>query len=210
MSKKLYFYYSAMNAGKSTMLLQSSYNYIERGMDTIIFAPEVDKRFGEPTVYSRIGLKQKGIGYSDTTNLFEYAAKALEDKPELKCILVDEAHFLTKRQVAQLVEIANKLNIAVLTYGLRSDFLGEPFEGSRYLLAWAEELVEIKTICHCGRKATMNLRVDEKGEAITKGSQVQVLGTAKYVSVCMKHFMDKNPEFDKIAFESFATEESLS
>lgn len=202
MSKKLYFYYSAMNAGKSTTLLQSSYNYIERGMQTLLFAPEIDKRFGSPTVYSRIGLKQEAIGYTKMFNIFNYVKNILTEKIDLKCILVDEAHFLTKFQVAQLVEVANKLNIAVLCYGLRSDFLGEPFEGSKYLLAWAEELVEIKTICHCGRKATMNVRIDEEGNAITKGSQVEVLGNANYISVCMKHFMDMVPEMDAYAFEN--------
>lgn len=204
MAKKLYFYYSAMNAGKSTTLLQSSYNYIERGMETLIFAPEIDKRFGEPTVYSRIGLKQKATGYDKNFDLFEHVNKILSEKSGLNCILVDEAHFLTKRQVAQLVEIANKLDIPVLTYGLRSDFLGEPFEGSRYLLAWAEELVEIKTICHCGKKATMNVRIDEEGNAITKGSQVEVLGNANYISVCMKHFIDMVPEMDLYAFNNEA------
>ena len=202
MAKKLYFYYSAMNAGKSTTLLQSSYNYIERGMQTLIFAPVIDERFEGPTVYSRIGLKQKATGYDTSFNFFDSVQKAKKTKQDLKCILVDEAHFLTKSQVAQLVEIANKLDIAVLSYGLRSDFLGEAFEGSKYLLAWAEELVEIKTICHCGRKATMNVRVDEEGTPIIQGTQVEVLGKASYISVCMKHFIDMVPEMDKYAFES--------
>ncbi len=200
MAKKLYFYYSAMNAGKSTTLLQSSYNYIERGMDTLLFAPEMDKRFGGPTIYSRIGLKQKAIGYDKTFNIFDYVKKTLVEKPDLRCILVDEAHFLTKQQVAQLVQIAAKLNVAVLTYGLRSDFLGQPFEASKYLLAWAEELVEIKTICHCGRKATMNVRVDDEGKAIIKGNQFEVLGNANYISVCMNHFVEMVPEMDAYAF----------
>ena len=205
MAKKLYFYYSAMNAGKSTTLLQSSYNYIERGMQTLLFAPKIDNRFGGPTIYSRIGLKQDAIGYDQDFDLFEYVENKLNEQRELTCILVDEAHFLTKSQVAQLVKIANKLNIAVLCYGLRSDFLGEPFEGSTYLLAWAQELVEIKTICHCGRKATMNIRVDENGKPITEGSQVAVLGSAKYISSCMKHFLEAVPDMEHAASNSCKT-----
>ncbi len=205
MAKKLYFYYSAMNAGKSTTLLQSSYNYIERGMQTLLFAPIIDERFEGPTIYSRIGLKQKAIGYDSSFSFFEHVQNEKTNKKDLKCILVDEAHFLSKEQVAQLVEIANKLDVAVLTYGLRSDFLGEAFEGSKYLLAWAEELVEIKTICHCGRKATMNVRVDEEGTPVTQGTQVEVLGKASYISVCMKHFIDMVPEMDKYAFEAETT-----
>lgn len=188
-----------MNAGKSTTLLQSSYNYIERGMQTILFAPIIDNRFGGPTIYSRIGLKQDAIGYDADFNLYEYVENELKKRKDLTCILVDEAHFLTKAQVAQLVQVANDLNVAVLCYGLRSDFLGRPFEGSTYLLAWAQELVEIKTICHCGRKATMNVRVDQNGKPITEGSQVAILGEAKYISCCMKHFKEAVSEMDLYA-----------
>lgn len=199
MAKKVYFYYSAMNAGKSTTLLQSSYNYIERGMQTILFAPKIDTRFGEPTIYSRIGLKQTAVGYDEDFNLFNYVKEIQKDCKDLTCVLVDEAHFLKKNQVAQLVKIADELNVAVLCYGLRSDFRGEPFEGSTYLLAWAQELIEIKTICHCGSKATMNIRVDNEGNPITEGSQVAVLGEAKYVSACMKHFREAVPDMDHYA-----------
>jgi len=195
MAKKLYFYYSAMNAGKSTMLLQSSYNYIERGMQTILFAPQIDNRFGGPTIYSRIGLKQPAIGYHREFDLFDFVAKKQQELTKLACVFVDEAHFLTKQQVSQLVKMTVDLNIAVLTYGLRSDFLGEPFEGSLYLLAWAQELVEIKTICSCGRKATMNVRIDEKGRPITSGAQVQIGGNESYISCCMEHFVKAVPEF---------------
>lgn len=199
MSKKLYFYYSAMNAGKSTTLLQSSYNYIERGMSTILFAPKIDNRFGGPTIYSRIGLKQNAVGYDKEFNLFEYVKEKTLEIKNLACIFVDEAHFLTKSQVAQLVKITVELEIAVLTYGLRTDFLGEPFEGSLYLLAWAQELVEIKTICYCGRKATMNIRIDGSGSPITSGEQVQIGGNESYISACMQHFFNAVPQMDKTA-----------
>lgn len=192
---KLYFYYSAMNAGKSTTLLQSSYNYIERGMATILFSPKIDQRFGSPTIYSRIGLKQEAIGFDKTTNIFEKVKQELVFKPNLKCVLIDEAHFMTKMQIKQLTEVTTELKIPVLCYGLRSDFQGEPFEGSMYLLAWAEELVEIKTICDCGGKATMNLRVNENKEAIEEGAQVQIGGNESYISTCMKHFRLKNKRF---------------
>ncbi|MEI8300078.1 MAG: thymidine kinase [Chlamydiota bacterium] len=194
MTKKLYFYYSAMNAGKSTTLLQSSYNYIERGMQTLLFAPKTDYRFGGPTIYSRIGLKQAAIGYDKDFNLFEFAEAKQKELSKLTCIFVDEAHFLTKSQVAQLIKITIELNLAVLTYGLRTDFLGEPFEGSLYLLAWAQELVEIKTICFCGRKATMNIRIDEHGNPITKGEQIQIGGNESYTCACMEHFVQAVPD----------------
>ena len=149
---KLYFYYSAMNAGKSTTLLQSSYNYNERGMDTILFAPEFDDRFKKGTIHSRIGLHSEAVPFHDRFDFFEYAAKAIENNPSIRCLLIDEAQFLKKHQVEQLSKITLELNRPVLAYGLRTDFLGEPFEGSKYLLSWAEELIEIKTICHCGKK----------------------------------------------------------
>lgn len=195
---KLYFYYSAMNAGKSTTLLQSSYNYIERGMATILFSPKIDHRFGSPTIYSRIGLKQEAIGFDKKTNIFQEVEKAINLKSNLKCVLIDEAHFLTKNQVKQLTKITTELKVPVLCYGLRSCFQGEPFEGSMYLLAWAEELVEIKTICECGGKATMNLRVDQNGDPIEEGAQVQIGGNESYISTCMKHFRVKNKRFAKI------------
>ncbi|MCP5504125.1 MAG: thymidine kinase [Chlamydiales bacterium] len=188
---KTYFYYSAMNAGKSTTLLQSSYNYKERGMETLLFAPNFDDRFGDPAIYSRIGLKQEAILFDQDFNLFDFVEEKKKTIDNLRCILIDEAHFLTKAQVAQIITITKRLNIAVLCYGLRSDFLGEPFEGSKYLLAWAEELVEIKTICHCGSKATMNMRIDSEGNPVKSGSQVQIGGNESYYSVCMKHYMEE-------------------
>lgn len=184
---KLYFYYSAMNAGKSTLLLQSSYNYQERGMDTLLFTPAIDNRVKPETIASRIGLSADANIFKSDTNLFEQVSVALKNNARIKCVLVDEAQFLTKHQVMQLSDVADQLNIPVLTYGLRTDFRGEPFEGSLYLLAWAQELTEIKTICHCGSKATMNLRVDAEGAVITEGDQVEIGGNERYVSVCRRH-----------------------
>lgn len=190
---KLYFYYSAMNAGKSTTLLQSRYNYEERGMDTVIFAPLIDTRFGDPTIYSRIGIQTPAVPFSDETDLFEVVKKQKAELKNLRCVLLDEAHFLKKQQVCDLIRIVNELNVPVLAYGLRSDFLAEPFEGSQYLLGWAHEIVEIKTICHCGSKATMNMRIDENGEPVTSGNQVQVGGNDSYISMCLKHYYEKVP-----------------
>lgn len=178
-----------MNAGKSTTLLQSSYNYKERGMDTLLFAPNLDTRFGPPMIYSRIGLKEEAVLFDQDFDFFAYTKSVVT--PQLKCVLLDEANFLKKEQVAQLVKITKKLGIPVLTYGIRTDFTGEPFEGSKYLLAWAEELIEIKTICHCGRKATMNMRVDSQGNPMTQGNQIQVGGNEAYVSMCMLHYTDQ-------------------
>ncbi|MFN3235071.1 MAG: thymidine kinase [Gammaproteobacteria bacterium] len=183
---KLYFYYSAMNAGKSTTLLQSNYNYRERGMDTLMFIPNIDDRYGEGKITSRIGLQQEAISFDKTFNFFDYVKKNNHD--HLKCILIDEAQFLTKEQVEQITEVCDKINIPVLAYGIRTDFRGEPFEGSLYLLAWAEELCEIKTICHCGRKAIMNPRVDEKGNVVWEGEKVMI--GHNYVSTCRKHFKE--------------------
>lgn len=189
---KLYFYYSAMNAGKTTTLLQSSYNYQERGMRTLLFTPLIDTRYEIGTITSRIGLASDAIVFDNTFDFYSYVKKRIKDPEPIKCVLVDEAQFLTKDQVFQLSNVADTLNIPVLTYGLRSDFLGEPFEGSRYLLAWAEELNEIKTICHCGRKATMNARVDEKGRMVRSGAQVQIGGNDLYVPLCHKHFKNEH------------------
>lgn len=185
---KLYFYYSAMNAGKSTTLLQSSYNYKERGMDTLLFSPSVDDRYEKGQIASRIGLSETAISFDDDFNFFNYVQKALTNNPNIKCILVDEAQFLKKPQVAQLTDIADQCHVPVLAYGLRSDFQGETFEGSQYLLAWAESISEIKTICHCGRKATMNMRIDENGDPVTEGSQICIGGNDRYIAVCRKHF----------------------
>ncbi|PVZ72133.1 thymidine kinase [Pelagibaculum spongiae] len=184
---QLYFYYSAMNAGKSTSLLQSSYNYHERGMRTLIYTAALDDRFGQGKVASRIGLKEAAITFDGKSDLFAEIDTAHADSA-VHCILVDEAQFLTKQQVKDLSDVADKLSIPVLCYGLRTDFQGELFQGSQYLLAWADKLVELKTICHCGRKASMNLRTDAGGNAVKAGSQVEIGGNDKYVSLCRNHF----------------------
>lgn len=184
---KLYFYYSSMNAGKSTSLLQSSYNYRERGMNTLVLAPQLDDRFGVGKVTSRIGIESEATTFSNETDLFKLVSESGADEP-LHCVLIDEAQFLTRDQVFQLSEVTDKLNIPVLAYGLRTDFQGEPFEGSKYLLAWSDNLKEIKAICHCGTKATMVLRMDANGNAVTEGSQVEIGGNDRYVSMCRRHF----------------------
>ncbi len=188
---KLYFYYSAMNAGKSTTLLQSSHNYRERGMDTLLFIPAIDTRYSQGKIHSRIGLSSEAVAFDEKFNLFDYTQQAQATFTKLACILVDEAQFLTKQQVSQLTDISDCLNIPVLAYGLRSDFQGNIFEGSLYLLAWAEELVEIKTICYCGRKATMNMRIDERGFTVTEGAQVEIGGNDRYIATCRKCFKNK-------------------
>jgi thymidine kinase len=185
---KLYFYYSAMNAGKSTVLLQSSYNYHERGMETLLFTPRLDTRAGDGKIASRIGLDAAAIPFDKEFNLYEYTKSILSNRPLIKCVFVDEAQFMTKEQVEQLTNVVDELNLPVLAYGLRSDFRGEPYPGSKYLLALADNLVEIKTICHCGRKATMNMRIDEHGDKITEGAQVQIGGNESYMSVCRLHY----------------------
>lgn len=185
---KLYFYFSAMNAGKSTTLLQSDYNYRERGMKTLLFTPELDDRYGVGKITSRIGLESNAVTFNKGFNFFNHTKKALELGMELSCILVDESHFLTQAQVRELSDICDKLHLPVLAYGIRSDFRGEPFEGSKYLLTWADSLTEIKTICHCGRKATMNSRIDKEGKVVWEGSQVQI--GHDYVSTCRKHFKE--------------------
>lgn len=185
---KLHFYYSAMNAGKSTVLLQSSHNYNERGMDTLLFVPSIDDRYGIGKITTRLGLQMNAIAVDSQHDLFIYAQQALAKNPNIKCVLVDEAHFLSKKQVHNLTTITDDLNIPVLAYGLRTDFRAEPFEGSLYLLALADTLIEIKTICHCGRKAIMNMRIDAQGKAVREGSQVEIGGNERYISTCRKHF----------------------
>lgn len=185
---KLYFYYSAMNAGKSTVLLQSAYNYEERGMATVLFTPALDNRFAVGKIHSRIGLSAKAVSFSAEFDLFKHTQAVQAQTPNLRCVLIDEAQFLSKEQVMQLTEIVDVLDLPVLAYGLRSDFRGEPFPGSQYLLVLADNLVEIKTICHCGRKAIMNMRLDAEGKPTTTGSQVQIGGNDTYVSLCRSHF----------------------
>jgi thymidine kinase len=185
---KLYFYYSAMNAGKTTTLLQSAYNYHERGMRTLILTPALDNRFGDGVVASRIGLKANARRFGADENLLALVQADLDARGPLHCVFVDEAQFLSKAQVWQLSDVVDKLDVPVLAYGLRTDFRGELFEGSRYLLAWADKLEEIKTICHTGRKATMVVRVDEHGRAVTDGPQVEIGGNDRYVSVSRAEF----------------------
>ena len=186
---KLYFYYSSMNAGKSTALLQSSYNYRERGMNTLILAPDFDDRYAIGKVTSRIGLESVATTFGSDEDLFRLIRGRDLESP-LHCVLVDEAQFLSKEQVHQLGEVTDELNIPVLAYGLRTDFQGEPFEGSKYLLAWADSLVELKAICFCGSKATMVIRLDREGNAVAQGSQVEIGGNDRYVSMCRKHFKE--------------------
>ena len=186
---KLYFYYSAMNAGKSTVLLQSSYNYRERGMNTLILAPELDDRFQVGKVTSRIGLASDAVAFNTADNLLTMIQRLGQREP-IHCVLVDEAQFLTKSQVRQLSDVCDGEGIPVLAYGLRTDFQGKLFEGSQHLLAWADSLIEIKTICHCGSKATMVLRIDSDGQVIKDGRQVQIGGNERYQSVCRKHFKE--------------------
>ena len=189
---KLYFYYSAMNAGKSSTLIQSSYNYRERGMNTLILTPEIDILTGGHSVSSRIGLTAEAQSFSHVENLFELIRGSHEDTP-LHCILVDEAQFLTRKQVQQLGDVADLLDLPVMAYGLRTDFQGTLFEGSQYLLAWSDALVEIKTICHCGRKATMVLRMDGEGNIVRDGNQIKIGGNDLYMSDCRRHFKEGLP-----------------
>jgi|TARA_B110000914_G_scaffold219851_1_gene229053 thymidine kinase len=186
---KLYFYYSSMNAGKSTALLQASYNYKERGMNTLVLAPTLDDRYGTGLVTSRIGLQSKAVSILPDEDLFARVSSLIVEKP-LHCVLIDEAQFLSKKQVLQLGRISDHLDIPVLAYGLRTDFQGEPFEGSKYLLAIADNLKEIKAICHCGSKATMVIRQDPDGNVITSGKSVEIGGNDRYVSMCRKHFYE--------------------
>lgn len=184
---QLYFYYSAMNAGKSTSLLQSAYNYRERGMHPVIFTAALDNRYGIGKVASRIGLQSDAHLYNANDNLLG-TISSLHAERYVDCVFIDEAQFLTKAQVSQLIEVVDELDIPVLAYGLRTDFLGETFEGSHYLLAWADKLFELKTVCHCGRKANFVVRIDENGRAVTSGNQVEIGGNDRYESMCRKHF----------------------
>ncbi|HEY0332834.1 MAG TPA: thymidine kinase [Stenotrophomonas sp.] len=185
---KLYFYYSAMNAGKTTTLLQSAHNYRERGMRTLILTPRLDHRAGSGVVASRIGLRADGQAFAQDSDLQRLVEADIAAHGRLHCVLVDEAQFLTRSQVWQLSEVVDQLRIPVLCYGLRTDFRGELFEGSQYLLAWADEMQEIKTICHTGSKATMTVRVDDHGHAVHDGPQVEIGGNERYVSVSRAEF----------------------
>jgi thymidine kinase len=184
---KLYFSYSAMNAGKSTLLLQASHNYGERGMQTILFTAKLDNRSLVGNITSRIGLSEKALTFDNKDNLFKLVEKG-NQKDKISCVFIDEAQFLTFNQVWELSEIVEKLNIPVMCYGLRTDFQGNLFEGSSTLLAIADEIKEIKTICHCGKKAIMVVRLDGDGKVIKEGAQIEIGGNEKYVSLCRKHW----------------------
>ena len=187
---KLYFYYSAMNAGKTTTLLQSAYNYRERGMRTAIFTAALDDRAGQGKVASRIGLSSDAIPFSSSDDLFE-TIKEMHVREPLACVFVDEAQFLTSEQVWQLARVSDHVGIPVMAYGLRTDFQGKLFPGSLELLAIADELREVRTICFCGRKATMVVRLDAEGNLVREGAQVEVGGNEKYVSLCRRHWEEK-------------------
>ncbi len=186
---KLYFYYSAMNAGKSTVLLQASHNYHERGMHTLRFIPAIDTRAGVGRIRSRIGLEAEAIAFETADDLSARVLAEHRGKP-VACVLIDEAQFLTQEQAWQLAGIADHLDIPVLCYGLRTDFQGHLFAGSAALLAMADELIELKTICHCGRKATMNVRVGADGRPVREGAQIEIGGNERYVAMCRRHFTE--------------------
>ena len=183
---KLYFYYASMNAGKSSSLLQADFNYRERGMRTMLWTAALDSR-SAGQVKSRIGLATGAHLYESTTDLWAAVCAAHATEP-IDCVLVDEAQFLAPAQVWQLAKLADEGGIPVLCYGLRTDFQGELFPGSAVLLGIADALVELKAVCHCGRKATMNLRVDESGAAVRQGAQTEIGGNDRYVALCRKHF----------------------
>jgi len=179
-----------MNAGKSTSLLQSNYNYYERGMSTLLLSPAIDTRYGAKKITSRIGLQADAISFNNSEDLYQLIKQSLNKNNNIKCILVDEAQFLTRIQVQHLSYVTDDFNVPVLAYGLRTDYMGEPFEGSKYLLALADQLIELKTICHCGRKANMVLRIDGAGNILREGTQIAIGGNDSYISVCRKHYRE--------------------
>ena len=185
---KLYFYYASMNAGKSTNLLQANFNYGERGMATMLWTAALDNRTAQP-IASRIGLGAEASRFGPGTQLYE-AVMAQHGETPLACVLIDEAQFLTATQVWQCARIADEGGIPVLCYGLRTDFRGDLFPGSAVLLGIADTLVELKAVCHCGRKATMNVRMDEHGEPLARGAQTQIGGNEQYIALCRRHFAD--------------------
>ena len=187
---KLYFYYAAMNAGKSTTLLQADFNYRERGMQTMLWTAAFDDRSGHGQIGSRIALSAPAATYNDDSDLFAEIAEQ-KTKRKLDCVLLDEAQFLTRDHVLQLCRVADELGIPVLCYGLRTDFRGELFPGSAALLALADALVELKAVCECGRKATMNLRVDAAGHAVAAGAQTEIGGNDRYIALCRRHFFER-------------------
>jgi thymidine kinase len=186
---KLYFYYSSMNAGKSTTLLQADFNYRERGMETMLWTASLDDRYGQGYVTSRIGLKADADKFDPETDLWTSITNEHGNR-QLACVLIDEAQFLSQAQVMELARVTDEAGIPVLCYGLRTDFAAELFPGSAALLGLADNLVELKAVCHCGRKSTMNLRVDEAGRAVIDGAQTEIGGNDRYVAMCRKHFME--------------------
>ena len=184
---KLYFYYASMNAGKSTTLLQADFNYRERGMRTLLFTAGIHDRGGKGVIDSRLGIVANAIPFAEDTDL-RLIAEEEHFRAPLACILVDESQFLSPLQVRQLAHLADEVGIPVLCYGLRTDFQGRLFPGSAELLALADSLVELKSVCECGRKATMNLRVDAAGNAIREGAQKEIGGNERYVALCRRHF----------------------
>ena len=187
---KLYFYYASMNAGKSTTLLQADFNYRERGMRTLLFTAGIHDRGGKGVIDSRLGIVANAIPFAEDTDL-RLIAEEEHFKAALACILVDESQFLSPLQVRQLAHLADEVGIPVLCYGLRTDFQARLFPGSAELLALADALIEIKSVCECGRKATMNLRVDGEGNAIREGAQKEIGGNERYVALCRRHFMQR-------------------
>jgi len=189
---QLYFYYSSMNAGKSTHLLQSSYNYNECGLRTVLYTAQIDDRYAKGKVSSRLGINADAQLFTTETDLLAEIT-AMQRESEIACVLIDEAQFLTKKQVKQLTDIVDDLHIPVLAYGIRTDFLGQTFIGSAALLAWADKLVELKTICHCGRKANFVIRLNSDGKAAIGGEQVEVGGNERYQALCRSHFKNYVP-----------------
>jgi thymidine kinase len=190
-----------MNAGKSTILLQASHNYAERGMHTLLLTAMLDNRYGTGRISSRIGLKADAHTFDGATDLFDFIGNQHHTRP-IDCVLVDEAQFLSPSQVWQLADIADRLGIPIMCYGLRTDFQGNLFPGSGVLLGIADDVKEIKTICWCGRKATMNMRLDANGQPVDQGEQVMIGGEESYISVCRKHFRAKKPSNAKASVVS--------
>ncbi|MBU2891206.1 thymidine kinase [Celeribacter halophilus] len=186
---KLYFQYSTMNAGKSTLLLQASYNYRERGMETYLITANLDDRAGEGRIASRIGIGDNAETFDEQEDMFAKIEARLAQGP-VACIFIDEAQFLTRDQVWQLARVVDDLKVPVMAYGLRVDFQGNLFPGSAALLALADEMREVRTICHCGKKATMVVRMSDTGEVLTEGAQVAIGGNERYVSLCRKHWRE--------------------
>ncbi len=186
---QLYFYYSSMNAGKSTALLQSAHNYLEQGMRVLLYTAAIDHRFGVGRIKSRIGLEAEASTFGADSMLFDDIQVQIKDN-DISCVLVDEAQFLSATQVDMLAAVVDQLNVPVLCYGIRTDFQGQLFPGSSRLLAIADKLTELKTVCSCGRKATMVLRLDSSGQAVFEGGQIEIGGNSRYVSKCRRHYRE--------------------